>query len=51
MIDAVLGLMFIIYPHVFRFPEHSALFFFIVYGVSSLIVVALTDSSSGTATQ
>jgi hypothetical protein len=43
MIDVVLGLMFIIYPHVFRFPEHSALLFFIVYGLLTLIVAFLTD--------
>ena len=48
MLDAVLGLMFIIYPHVFWFPEHSALFFFIAYGLLSLIVVALSDASPAT---
>jgi hypothetical protein len=42
MIDLVLGIMFVVYPHVFRFPEHSALFFFIAYGLLTLIVVFLT---------
>jgi len=45
MIDIVLGVMFIIYPHVFHFPEHSALLFFIVFGLFSLVVVFLTDWS------
>ena len=49
MIDVVLAIMFIIYPHVFRFPEHSALAFFIGFGVFSVIVVFLTDfSENGT---
>jgi hypothetical protein len=42
MIDVALGLMFIVYPHVFRFPEHSALAFFIGFGVLMLIVAMLT---------
>ena len=47
VIDIVLGVMFIVYPHVFRFPEHSALLFYIVFGLFSLIVVFLTDWSAG----
>jgi hypothetical protein len=46
MIDVVVAIMFIIYPHVFWFPEHSALLFYIVFGLFTLIVAAFTRQES-----